>query len=168
MPDSSIPTFVYELDARTAGYVHVAGIDEAGRGALAGPVAAAAVIVPPMAAPQGVWQQVRDSKLLTPAVRATLFDALCAAAVAWAVALVDAATIDRCGIAAATRQAMTTAIHALDPAPDFLLIDWVRLPLLATPQRSFPKADRLSVSVAAASILAKVARDRHMQELDTR
>jgi ribonuclease HII len=144
----------------------VAGVDEAGRGALAGPVVAAAVILPPGCACAGVWAEVRDSKLLRPVQRTALAAAIEAEALAWAVARVEAAEIDRIGIAPATRRAMLAAIAGLGGAPDYLLIDWVRLPGLATPQLCVAKADRDIVSVAAASILAKVTRDRLMVELD--
>ena len=166
MAEQSIPSFAYELEYRRQGFRFIAGVDEAGRGALAGPVAAAAVIVPELGAPAGVWAEVRDSKQLRPAVRETLAAAVRAEALAHAVGMASAAEIDDVGIAAATRLAMTRAIATLQPAADFLLIDWVRLSALTVAQVSFARADALSVSVAAASILAKVARDAHMVELD--
>ena len=166
MAEQSIPSFAYELEYRRQGFRFIAGVDEAGRGALAGPVAAAAVIVPELGAPAGVWAEVRDSKQLRPAVRETLAAAVRAEALAHAVGMASAAEIDEMGIAPATRLAMTRAIAALQPAADFLLIDWVRLSALALAQVSFARADALSVSVAAASILAKVARDAHMVQLD--
>jgi ribonuclease HII len=154
MAEQTVPTFAYELEYRHQGYLCIAGVDEAGRGALAGPVAAGAVIVPP------------QSKQLRPAVRAALAATIRAEAVACAVGMATAAEIDRLGIAPATRLAMTRAVEALEPKADFLLIDWVRLPTLPVAQLSFPRADGLSVSVAAASILAKVVRDEHMLQLD--
>ena len=166
MAEQSIPSFAYEFEYRRQGFRFIAGVDEAGRGALAGPVAAAAVIVPELGAPAGVWAEVRDSKQLRPAVRETLAAAVRAEALAHAVGMASAAEIDEMGIAPATRLAMTRAIAALQPAADFLLIDWVRLSALALAQVSFARADALSVSVAAASILAKVARDAHMVQLD--
>lgn len=141
----------------TQGYRRVAGIDEAGRGALAGPVVAAAVIVPPFAALEGIWAEVRDSKMLAPARRATLAEFIRAQALAWGVGVVGCEIIDACGIASASKQAMVAALHGLEP--DALLIDWVRLPMLALPQQSLVKADATIVSVAAASILAKTHRD---------
>jgi len=147
---------------------HVAGIDEAGRGALAGPVVAGAVIVDPDDCSAPVWSAVRDSKMLSPAQRAALVPQIEAAALAWAVGVVDAATIDAIGIAPATRLAMTAAIEALAVRPEYLLIDWVRLPLVSIAQHSQPKADQSIASVAAASILAKVHRDRIMVELAER
>lgn len=166
MAEQSVPTFARELEMRRQGYRLIAGVDEAGRGALAGPVAAAAVIAPVQANPSGIWADVRDSKQLRPAVRTALAASIRAEAIACAVGMASAAEIDQIGIAPATRQAMMRAIHALAPQADFLLIDWVRLPMLAVAQLSFARADALSVSVAAASILAKVARDEYMVQLD--
>lgn len=156
------PSFQVEASLWAQGMRWVAGVDEAGRGALAGPVVAAAVVVAPEQAGAPVWNEVRDSKLLTPRRRSALAAAIQGLAGAWGVGVVDAARIDEIGIAAATRQAMQQAIAALVPAPDFLLIDWVRLPQVAIPQRAQAKADRTMTSVAAASILAKVERDAIM------
>ena len=161
-----LPTLDREQRLWAIGYRHVAGVDEAGRGALAGPVAAAAVIVAPATAAVTLWQQVRDSKLLTPRQRAALEIQIKAAALAWNIGCVSAATIDVIGIAAATRQAMQEAIVGLCVTPDYLLIDWVRLRQVNIAQTSQAKADQQIVSVAAASILAKVHRDRLMVELD--
>ena len=160
----SSPNLDREVALWRLGRRYVAGVDEAGRGALAGPVVAAAVIVPAGVLREGVWAQVRDSKLLTPARRVDLTGQICAAATSWGIGVVSAALIDQIGIAAATRLAMQQAIDGLDPQPDFLLIDWVRLPLVSIPQESVAKADRDRVSVAAASILAKVHRDRLLVE----
>lgn len=143
----------------------VAGIDEVGRGALAGPVVAAAVVVPAGCRAEGVWAAVRDSKLLRPAVREELAVAVQAAAYAWAVGSASVAEIDAIGIAPATRCAMQRAIASLAAPPDALLIDWVRLPALCVRQECWAKADQASVSVAAASIVAKVARDWMLAEL---
>lgn len=144
---------------------HVAGVDEAGRGALAGPVVAAAVILPPHTRKEGTWEQVRDSKLLSPAQRTALAAAIRTEALAWAVALAPPQLIDAVNVAAATRQAMRDAIESLAPRPDYLLLDWVRLPQLNIPQHSQAKADLEILSVAAASILAKVHRDNLLVEL---
>jgi ribonuclease HII len=163
--DRPAPTLELERRLWAAGCRSVAGIDEAGRGALAGPVTAAAVVVSPARCDDAVWSAVRDSKLLAPGRRAELAPAIEAAALAWGVGWSSAAEIDRIGIAAATRQAMLAAIAALAVRPDYLLIDWVKLPAAGIPQHSQPKADRAIVSVAAASILAKVHRDRHMVAL---
>ena len=146
----------------------VAGVDEAGRGALAGPVFAAAVVLP-LGDPHllAVLQGVRDSKLLSAAARARFFPVICDHAVAFGVGQADAPTIDRVNILAATRLAMVAAIHALAPAAAALLIDGpIRLAAVALPQRGVIRGDRLSLSIAAASILAKVSRDRHMIALD--
>lgn len=155
------PTFANEDVLWRQGLRCIAGIDEAGRGALAGPVVAAAVIAPPFCVLEGVWAAVRDSKQLTPARREALAADVLAHALAWGVGVVGAAEIDAMGIAPATRMAMTLAVDMAAQAapPDFLLIDWVRLPALSLPQQSFVKADATIVSVAAASILAKVHRD---------
>ena len=146
----------------------VAGVDEAGRGALAGPVFAAAVVLP-LDDPQlaEVLRGVRDSKLLTPATRERLFDVICARATAYGIGQASAATIDRVNILAATRLAMAEAIGALAPAATAVLIDGpIRLADVALPQRPVIGGDRLSLSIAAASILAKVSRDRAMIALD--
>jgi ribonuclease HII len=160
------PTFEVEAALWAQGFGAVAGVDEAGRGALAGPVVAAAVIVAPGSVCDGVWAEVRDSKLLRPAERARLAAAIRTQALAWAVAAAPCTQIDAEGIAPATRSAMTEAILALAVPADALVIDWVRLPLLNRHQMSFPKADALVVSVAAASILAKEHRDRLLTGLD--
>ena len=168
---SKRPSLAYETACWAQGHRCVAGIDEAGRGALAGPVVAAAVALPPETALDAAdlpWSQVRDSKQLSPARRGTLFDAVQQHALAWAIGCVDAVTIDQIGIAAATRRAMQQAVAALAPAADALVIDWVKLPSVNLPQQSFIKADQRVVSVAAASILAKVHRDRLLVELGAR
>lgn len=160
------PTLQIEQSLWAQGFVHVAGIDEAGRGALAGPVVTAAVVVTPACAAAPVWTLVRDSKLLSPAQRETLAVEIQKCAASWAVGAVDAAQIDAIGIAAATRLAMQQAVAALACVPDHLLIDWVRLPHIAIRQISQPKADRTMAVVAAASILAKVYRDQLMTDYD--
>lgn len=159
------PTFDEESRLWRANYRYVAGIDEAGRGALAGPVVAAAVIAPPDSVQSGVWALVDDSKRLTAAQRAELAAEIQRAALAWGIGMTDAAQIDTIGIGPATKQAMSAALTALAVRPDFLLIDWVRLPLCPIPQQSFTKADQRIVSVAAASILAKVHRDQLLTAL---
>lgn len=164
----AIPDLQRERSLWAEGIRHVAGIDEAGRGALAGPVVAGAVIIDADDCAAPVWSAVRDSKLLSPAQRAGLAPQIEAAALAWAVGVVEAPTIDDIGIAPATRLAMRAAIDALALRPEYLLIDWVRLPLVSIPQHSRPKADQSIVSVAAASILAKVHRDRIMVDLADR
>jgi ribonuclease HII len=156
----SIPTLDQENRLWQSGVRHIAGVDEAGRGALAGPVVAAAVILPPAADYRGVWNQVRDSKQLPAASRETLAVQIQESALAWSVGAASSQEIDGMGIAPATRLAMDRAIAALQPPPDYLLLDWVRLPHWYLPQQSFVRGDGLVVSIAAASILAKVHRDR--------
>ncbi|MFC2058712.1 ribonuclease HII [Chloroflexota bacterium] len=160
------PTFFEEEELRAQGYKLVAGIDEVGRGPLAGPVVAAAVILP---IEDGIpWlSQVRDSKQLTPLKRERLFDCIQRDAIATGVGLVPPDVIDAQGIAEATRVAMGYAVKGLPLSPDYLLIDAVRLPSLELPQKSIIKGDTLSLSIAAASIVAKVTRDRLMVELDS-
>ncbi len=140
----------------------MAGVDEAGRGPLAGPVVAAAVILPFPCAIQGI----DDSKRLPVARREALFAAICEHALAVATALADAATIDRVNILEATRRAMRRAVLGLSPAPDYVLTDAVTLPDLPCPHRAIIHGDRLSLSIAAASIVAKVTRDRLLADLD--
>lgn len=163
--DQLEPTFAAEERLWAQGFRYVAGIDEAGRGALAGPVVAAAVVIAP-GDPAPLWAEVRDSKLLTAGQRQALAPRIQQQAVAWGVGVADAATIDAIGIAAATRLAMQQALAALSLMPDHLLIDWVRLPQTPIPQTVQPKADRTMISVAAASILAKVHRDQLMLAYD--
>jgi ribonuclease HII len=165
--DKSAPTLVWEERLWAEGYRAVAGVDEAGRGALAGPVTAAAVVIPQPGS-HAIWAAVRDSKQLAPLMRTRLAATVREAAAAWAVASASAAEIDAMGIAAATRLAMQRAIVALEPAADYLLLDWVRLPAVALPQSAMAKADRRMASVAAASILAKAARDEWMAQLAQR
>jgi ribonuclease HII len=160
------PTLAREMELWKEGYRYVAGIDEAGRGALAGPVVAAAVVVPPGSALAGIWEQVQDSKQLTALRRTELATRIRSDSLAWGVGAATAHEIDQLGIAPATRLAMQRAISMLQPMPLYLLIDWVRLPMLSTPQESPAKADGFFVSVAAASILAKVHRDQLMNEYD--
>lgn len=161
------PTLDEENTLVQAGHTLLAGLDEAGRGAWAGPVAAAAVVLP-LADPclceklAGVC----DSKLCTPRQREALYDVICETALAWGVSLVPAAQIDEIGIVAATRQAMGQALAQLDPGPTALLIDYLRLPAIHLPQRSIVKGDLKSLSIAGASIIAKVTRDREMARLD--
>lgn len=152
----------FEQEAWQSGVSFVAGVDEVGRGALAGPVVAGAVILDPNCIPEGL----DDSKKLTPHRRANLDQAIRASAIAWAVAGVEAEEIDRSNILSATRKAMASAIHDLNPAPDYLLIDAVELDGISISQRPIIRGDARSVSIAAASIIAKVARDELMRHYD--
>jgi ribonuclease HII len=150
------------------GFDFVAGLDEAGRGSIAGPVTAAAVILPLNDDQLGEnLQQVNDSKQLTAKIREKLFTRITQHALAYAVASVSAPVIDEIGILPATRQAMRTAVAQLTPAAHYLLIDGrIRLKTVPTPQQSIIRGDSKSLSIAAASILAKVSRDQLMVELD--
>ena len=152
----------YERAAWRSGLAHVAGVDEAGRGPLAGPVVAAAVILNPERRLKGL----EDSKLLTPARREVLFEQILEHAVGVGTGIVDPQTIDQVNILEATRLAMRQALSRLSPHPNLVLIDAVRLQPLAWPQRALVRGDRRSASIAAASIVAKVARDRLMVEAD--
>lgn len=149
------------------GHTPVAGIDEAGRGAWAGPVSAAAVILP-LDNPSALrsLRGVTDSKRLSPEARERLAPAIRAVAIASAVGWADALEVDSLGILAATRLAMRRAVDALVPTPLGLLIDAVTLPDVAIIQRAFFFADAISLSVAAASILAKTERDARMRAFD--
>jgi len=160
------PDMRQERALNRQGHTLVAGIDEAGRGAWAGPVVAAAVILPRGATRLAALRGVRDSKLLTPARREALFDGIHQAALAVGVGMTSHAEIDDIGIVPATRLAMRRAIKRLAPAPDALLIDALKLPDVPLPQRALFHADALCLSVAAASIIAKVTRDRLMTDLD--
>ena len=148
------------------GHVLVAGIDEAGRGAWAGPVVAAAVILPGGASRLAALRGVRDSKLLSPVQREALSPAIREKALAVGIGMASHEEIDAMGIVPATRLAMRRAVEQLAPAPDALLIDALKLPDVPLPQRVMFHADTLCLSVAAASIVAKVTRDHLMMELD--
>jgi ribonuclease HII len=152
----------FEQTLRQQDYQRIAGIDEAGRGALAGPVVAAAVILPIDCQISGVT----DSKQLTPKRRAELFDDIHRTAVAVGVGRVGNEEIDRINILQATMGAMAQAIAQITPAPDYVLVDGTHLPETALPAKAIPKGDTLIQSIAAASIIAKVTRDRLMIELD--
>lgn len=152
----------YERQARAAGYRLIAGLDEAGRGPLAGPVVAAAVILPP----DFVLPGLNDSKQVSPERRAELYDEIIGAAVAWGVGEADVEYIERENILRATYEAMRRAVTQMAIAPDFLLLDAVRLPGIDIPQRPIIRGDALSASIAAASIVAKVTRDRLMCRYD--
>lgn len=154
----------HENELHGQGFLYIAGIDEAGRGPLAGPVVAGAVILPPEA--DLVLPGVNDSKKLTHLQRARLFAEIQEKALAWAAGIVDVETIDRINILEATKLAMQQAVKKLDPVPQILLIDALRLPQLKLPQRPIIKGDALSVSIAAASIVAKETRDAMMTALD--
>ena len=162
-----VPDLQEELDLYAAGHIRVAGLDEAGRGAWAGPVSAAAVVLPLRRADlSDRLGGVRDSKQLSPAQRETLLPIILDVAEAVGVGWATPAEVDEWGIVPATREAMGRAVAQLDGQVDALLLDYVRLPDLDLPQRALPKADVRCLSVAAASIVAKVTRDRLMVALD--
>lgn len=167
MPRLNAPDMHQERALMRQGYACVAGLDEAGRGAWAGPVVAAAVSLPRDAMRRSALHGVRDSKLLTPHQREALLPKIQKAALAIGVGMAGHDEIDFLGIVPATRLAMQRAVQALPLAPDALLIDALRLPAVPLPQRVLFHADTLCLSVAAASIVAKVTRDRLMIELDT-
>jgi ribonuclease HII len=158
-----LPDLQEELDLYTAGHSHVAGLDEAGRGAWAGPVCAAAVVLP-LRRPDlaDLLTGVRDSKQLSPARREDLLPIVLEVAEAAGVGWATPAEVDEWGVVPATRQAMMRAVAQLSSRVDALLLDYVRLPDVDLPQRALPKADARCLSVAAASIVAKVTRDRLM------
>jgi ribonuclease HII len=151
----------FEALARKEGFFHIAGVDEAGRGPLAGPVVAGAVILP-----AGFSSgEIRDSKELSPKKREVLYDMITGSAVAWSVGVVDASTIDRINIVGGTRLAMLKAVESLAVRPHLLLIDG-NLPIHSPlPERTIVRGDKFCLSIAAASILAKVTRDRIMLQL---
>jgi ribonuclease HII len=149
---------------RRAGFVYVAGVDEVGRGCLAGPVVAAAVVLHPDRHIPGI----SDSKAVPAAERERLYDQIIAQATAWAVAEADPAEIDRLNIHQASLRAMRRAVIALVPLPDMVLVDWFRVPDLPMAQRGVRHGDRRCAAIAAASIVAKVTRDRQMVELHAR
>lgn len=162
MPDLSL-----EADFHASGYRLVAGVDEAGRGPLAGPVAAAAVILPPNLNGREDWLDViDDSKRLSDKSRERAAALIRANALAWAVKQIESSEIDHIGIGRAVRLAMMAAVSALQPAPDALLLDWVPMKECQLPFQAVVKGDAKSLSIAAASILAKVERDNRMRQAD--
>ena len=154
--------FEFEFAAKSKGYSAVCGVDEAGRGPLAGPVFAAAVILPENCEIEGL----NDSKKISEKKRDALFDVIKEKAISWSVASVDEKTIDEINILQATYLAMRKAVEGLDVPADYALIDGNRMPPLEIEGETIVKGDAKSPSIAAASILAKVSRDRFMLELD--
>ena len=157
-----IDLLFFEQQARANGFDLIAGIDEAGRGPLAGPVVAAAVILPAGLNIKGV----NDSKKLSPDTRERLFDIIMAQAFSVGIGMGSPELIDRINILQATRHAMRSAVLQLAQPPDYLLIDGISTINSPIPQKTIKKGDSLSLSIAAASIIAKVTRDRLMRELD--
>jgi len=158
----ALSLYHFELQARSRGFQQIAGIDEAGRGPLAGPVVAAAVILDPDHPIEGV----NDSKKLSEKRREQLFELIMTHAVAVGIGLADAKTIDRINILQATRQAMLEAAQTPPCSPDYLLIDGITTIASPLPQQTLKQGDSRSASIAAASIIAKVTRDRLMLDYD--
>lgn len=161
-PEAPIDLLALEAQALRRGYCRIAGIDEAGRGPLAGPVVAAAVVLPSGMLLPGV----NDSKQLTEEKREELFDVIHREALAVGVGIGDHVLVDSINILQATLSAMRDAVRALSVTPDFLLIDGISNVPMNIPQRTVKKGDSLSLSIAAASIIAKVTRDRMMVQYD--
>jgi ribonuclease HII len=160
--NSPVDLLSFERQGLRNGFLQIAGIDEAGRGPLAGPVVAAAVILPTGILIKGV----DDSKKLSPAKREQLFDIIIDQALSIGIGMGSPELIDQINILQATRHAMLEAVSQLTPPPDFILIDGINTIDSPIPQKTIKKGDSLSLSIAAASIIAKVTRDRLMRELD--
>lgn len=160
LPQSKADPLAFERRLAEKGYEHIAGVDEAGRGCLAGPVVAASVILPQDLIIEGL----KDSKQLTSKKRDEMYDRVCESALAWSWSAVDAAVIDRINILQATLKAMREAVEKLKVVPNFLLIDGRDKIQSMIPQKAISKGDVFSHSVAAASVIAKVTRDRMMCE----
>jgi len=159
------PSFAEEKRLEAQGYQLIAGVDEAGRGALAGPVVAAAVILP--CGIDSPWlDQIKDSKQLSPTKRELLFHNIHQIAISIGISMAPPELIDAQGIIKATRLAMKLAIDQLSPPPESLLIDYMLLPEVPLPQKGITNGDKLCFSIACASIMAKVARDHLMIGLD--
>ena len=146
---------------RRFGFARIAGVDEVGRGCLAGPVVAAAVVLGPGDGLTGL----RDSKLLTGVERERLYDEIVAGCLSWAIGMREPEEIDRLNIHHASLEAMRDAVGKLTPLPDFVLVDAFRIPRVFIPQRGVVGGDRRCACIAAASIVAKVTRDRRMTRL---
>ncbi len=164
IPD--VPTLEYERALWQLGIVHVAGFDEAGRGALAGPVAAAVVILPPDGSIATTLEGVRDSKMMTPAQRKSWSCCIRDVALAWSLGFASSGEIDTLGIVPATCLAARRALAELEPPAEHLLLDYLLLPDVPQPQTALVKGDLRSLSIAAASVIAKTGRDAILVELD--
>ncbi len=162
-----IPDFELETTLHERGFRCVAGLDEVGRGCLAGPVAAGAVVFSPNPADE-LFDLVRDSKRLNATQRENAYGTIAETALSYSVGWTSAAEIDRIGIAPSVRRAMRRALAKLDPQATHLLIDAIALPSSGLPQKSIIRGDSKSLSIAAASIMAKVERDRYMTSLAER
>jgi ribonuclease HII len=155
--------YIHERQAFHQGYKLIAGMDEAGRGPLAGPVVAACVILPQNCLIEGV----NDSKKLSPKKRELVYDIIIERAVSVGIGIVDEKIIDEINILNATKLAMKKAVEQCKPAPDMLFVDAVELKDVDIPQKSIIKGDAISLSIAAASIVAKVTRDRMIDDVDS-
>jgi ribonuclease HII len=162
------PPLRYEKELWGLGFRYIGGVDEAGRGAWAGPVAAAVVVLPAEAGVRRPLASVRDSKLMTPLQRERAAPIIKVEALAWGVGYSSAEEIDAWGILPATRQAMMRAVEMLPLLPEYLLLDYIHWPDLANPHLILTKGERRSLSIAAASVLAKTARDALMRDMDDR
>ena len=152
------PTASIDLELRSSGYSLIAGVDEAGRGPLAGPVFAAAVILPP----ENGLPDIMDSKKIPAKRREALYEEILSAAIAWHVSSIESHTIDRINVLQATLKAMVQAVRNLSDVPDMILVDGSHTPFVDSHSRAVKKGDGVSQSIGAASILAKVLRDRAM------
>jgi len=160
------PNITIENALWRQGLTYIAGIDEAGRGALAGPVTAAAVILPQMPDLIQSLNGVRDSKMMSPIQRDKWRRLLEPFAISFGTGSASPREIDMLGIVSATRLAAHRAIHELSVPPDYLLLDYILLPEIPIPQTALPKGDVHSLSIAAASIIAKTTRDDYMRDID--
>jgi ribonuclease HII len=158
--------WAYERVLQRCGFPLVAGADEAGRGACAGPLVVAAVVLP--AGRRGEVPGLADSKLLTPEARERAYDEVLARALSWSVVVVPAGEVDRCGLHVTNVHAMRQAVHRLDPCPSYVLTDGFPVRGMPAPTLAVWKGDAVAACVAAASVVAKVTRDRLMLELHER
>ena len=163
MKQKTLPTFEYEQKLWSAGIAHIAGVDEVGRGCFAGPVVAAAVVLP---SDFNATDKINDSKKLSAKVREALSDIIKQHALAYAISEVDVPTINKIGIGKAAQQAFYTAVMDLKITPEHILIDAFPISMIAEEtQTPIIRGDATSISIAAASIIAKVYRDKRMEEL---
>jgi ribonuclease HII len=160
-----MPSVDHERWLWARGFERVAGADEAGRGALAGPLVAAAVVLPPCSRIPPALSALRDSKLLTPRARERLRARIEGIALDIGIAIVAAPDLDATGLGVAGQLALCRAVAALDPPPDFILVDAYRLRQAPSPQAALIQGDARCLSIAAASVVAKVTRDRLMADL---
>jgi len=160
------PNLVFETQLWETGYQYIAGIDEAGRGPWAGPVSAAAVLLPQNAGLLERLKGVRDSKQMSAKQRKVWREYICQSAIAWGVGFASVEEIDADGIISAVRLAIDRALQEITIAPDYLLLDYMKLPQKKIPQMALVRGDARCLSIAAASVLAKTARDELMCEVD--